>query len=94
MSNIETERLSRAYKEKAKRLKTWSGIDLQRAYSPQDIATDYVVDLGDPGQPPYTRGIHEDMYSRHSPDSPLVRGNHTTVPPSRERDHFRGRLIT
>ena len=62
MSNIETERLSRAYKEKAKRLKTWSGIDLQRAYSPQDIATDYVVDLGDPGQPPYTRGIHEDMY--------------------------------
>ncbi len=31
---------------------------------------------------------------RINPDSPLVRGNHTTVPPSRERDHFRGRLIT
>ncbi|MAG95412.1 MAG: hypothetical protein CMM08_01810, partial [Rhodospirillaceae bacterium] len=32
--------------------------------------------------------------NRHSPDSLLVRGNHSTVPPSRERDHFRGRLIT
>ncbi len=31
---------------------------------------------------------------RHSPDSLLVRGNHTTMPPSRERDLFHGRLIT
>ena len=42
-------------------------------------------------------GMAESEYtslSRHSPDSLLVRGNHSTVPPSRERDHFRGRLIT
>jgi transposase-like protein len=35
-----------------------------------------------------------DYLNRHSPDSLLVRGNHTTVPPSRERDYFRGRLTT
>jgi hypothetical protein len=34
------------------------------------------------------------QFNRHSPDSLLVRGNHTTVPPSRERDYFRGRLTT
>jgi ABC-type nitrate/sulfonate/bicarbonate transport system substrate-binding protein len=34
------------------------------------------------------------ILDRHSPDSLLVRGNHTTVPPSRERDYFRGRLTT
>ena len=32
--------------------------------------------------------------NRHSPDSLLVRGNHTTVPPSRERGHFRGHPMT
>ncbi len=36
----------------------------------------------------------ERALNRHSPHSLLVRGNHTTVPPSREQNHFRGRLIT
>ncbi len=62
MSKIETERLSQAYKEKAKRLKTWSGIELEPAYGPRNGGTDYAADLGDPGQPPYTRGIHKNMY--------------------------------
>ena len=40
------------------------------------------------------RRLKRHAFNRHSPDSLLVRGNHSTVPPSRERDHFRGRLIT
>src|SRR5438552_11160678 len=29
---------------------------------PADAPLDYARDLGDPGQPPYTRGIYETMY--------------------------------
>ncbi len=36
----------------------------RRAFSrPQDAPIDYERDLGDPGQYPYTRGIHRDMYA-------------------------------
>ena len=35
-----------------------------------------------------------DYLNRHSPDSLLVRGNHTTVPPSGERNHFRRHPMT
>ena len=42
----------------------------------------------------YPKGDRNNVFNRHSPDSLLVRGNHSPVPPSRERDHFRGRLIT
>src|SRR5258706_6187310 len=31
-------------------------------YRPADAPLDYARDLGDPGQPPYTRGIYETMY--------------------------------
>jgi methylmalonyl-CoA mutase, N-terminal domain len=35
-----------------------------RAFSrPQDVPLDYERDLGDPGEYPYTRGIHRDMYA-------------------------------
>ena len=34
-----------------------------RSTAPQDVAgLDYARDLGDPGQFPYTRGVHETMY--------------------------------
>ena len=34
-------------------------------YKPEDLAgLDYENDLGDPGSPPYTRGIYEEMYQR------------------------------
>ena len=34
-----------------------------RSYRPEDVAgLDYARDLGDPGQFPYTRGVHETMY--------------------------------
>jgi methylmalonyl-CoA mutase N-terminal domain/subunit len=42
---------------------TLSGIDIKPFYNPDDAATvSYPQDLGDPGQYPYTRGIHPQMY--------------------------------
>jgi methylmalonyl-CoA mutase N-terminal domain/subunit len=44
---------------------TISGEPVQNAYSPADLdrlGFDYERDLGDPGQFPYTRGVHRSMY--------------------------------
>jgi methylmalonyl-CoA mutase N-terminal domain/subunit len=42
---------------------TISGRPIERLYGPESIARlDYDQDLGDPGQYPFTRGIHETMY--------------------------------
>ncbi|HET7747574.1 MAG TPA: methylmalonyl-CoA mutase family protein [Vicinamibacteria bacterium] len=42
---------------------TLSGRPIKRIYRPEDIKdVDYDRDLGEPGQFPYTRGIHETMY--------------------------------
>jgi methylmalonyl-CoA mutase N-terminal domain/subunit len=42
---------------------TISGRSIERLHRPEDIATlDYQRDLGDPGQFPYTRGVHETLY--------------------------------
>lgn len=44
---------------------TVSGVPVKRLYGPDDIADmDYRKDLGDPGEPPYTRGIYPTMYRR------------------------------
>ena len=40
---------------------TMSGVPLKSVYGPSDVR-DYEDALGDPGQPPYTRGVHETMY--------------------------------
>lgn len=46
-----------------KRFRTESGIPIKKIYRPEDIAgLDYQRDLGDPGEPPYTRGPYADMY--------------------------------
>lgn len=40
-----------------------SGIDVKVAYGPEDVADlDYERDLGNPGEYPFTRGIHSTMY--------------------------------
>ncbi len=40
-----------------------SGIDIKVCYGPEDVADlDYERDLGDPGNYPFTRGIHATMY--------------------------------
>ncbi|MCS6846846.1 MAG: methylmalonyl-CoA mutase family protein [Anaerolineae bacterium] len=42
---------------------TTSSEPIQRLYTPLDIAgTDYFCDIGQPGEYPYTRGIHPTMY--------------------------------
>ena len=50
-------------KKPAKEHETISGVPLKRVYGPEDLK-DWKYDeaLADPGQFPYTRGIHEDMY--------------------------------
>ena len=35
----------------------------RRFVAPEDAQLDYARDLGDPGEFPYTRGIHRDMYA-------------------------------
>ncbi len=42
--------------------RTDSGIPVAPVYRPEDVDLDYERDLGDPGAPPYTRGIHASMY--------------------------------
>jgi methylmalonyl-CoA mutase N-terminal domain/subunit len=52
-----------AYLEKLKMSETWSGIPTRPVYQPGDTRDlDYAADLGDPGEYPYTRGVHPDMY--------------------------------
>jgi methylmalonyl-CoA mutase N-terminal domain/subunit len=42
---------------------TLSGTPVERLYTPSDLADfDYARDLGDPGEYPFTRGIHRTMY--------------------------------
>ncbi|MGH9450870.1 MAG: acyl-CoA mutase large subunit family protein [Terriglobia bacterium] len=42
---------------------TTSGVPVERLYTACDLAEfDYARDLGDPGEFPYTRGIHRNMY--------------------------------
>ncbi len=49
--------------ERQKEFTTLSSRPIRRLYTPEDLkAWDYARDLGDPGEFPYTRGIHENMY--------------------------------
>ncbi|NNE00231.1 MAG: methylmalonyl-CoA mutase [Pirellulaceae bacterium] len=42
---------------------TVSGVPIRRLYAPDDLADfDYDSDLGQPGEFPYTRGVHANMY--------------------------------
>jgi methylmalonyl-CoA mutase, N-terminal domain len=44
------------------RVFTDSGIEVKRLYTQEDIAPELEGRLGQPGHPPFTRGIHEGMY--------------------------------
>ena len=41
---------------------TISGLPVEALYRPADAELDFARDLGDPGEFPYTRGIHPNMY--------------------------------
>ena len=52
-----------AYGERADRFATVSNHEVDRLYTPADVADlDYDEDLGFPGEPPYTRGVYPTMY--------------------------------
>ncbi|MBI1940408.1 MAG: methylmalonyl-CoA mutase family protein [Acidobacteria bacterium] len=49
--------------ERTKTFTTLSGVPVRRLYTPADLREfDYARDLGDPGEFPFTRGIHRTMY--------------------------------
>jgi methylmalonyl-CoA mutase N-terminal domain/subunit len=49
--------------ERQQTFTTLSGVPINRLYTLADIAgMDYAADLGDPGEYPFTRGIHRTMY--------------------------------
>jgi methylmalonyl-CoA mutase N-terminal domain/subunit len=57
------EKLSEAYREGQADLKTPSGLEVKEFYAPEDTPyEDYKKDVGDPGEYPYTRGIHRNMF--------------------------------
>ncbi|MDQ2758875.1 MAG: methylmalonyl-CoA mutase family protein [Actinomycetota bacterium] len=45
---------------------TDSGIEVKPLYDESDLASDVADALGEPGEYPYTRGIHRDMYRKRS----------------------------
>ena len=48
---------------KLSRTATWSGIETQSSYGPEDVAgINYERDIGDPGKYPFTRGAYPQMY--------------------------------
>ncbi|MFC7138913.1 methylmalonyl-CoA mutase [Halosimplex aquaticum] len=51
------------YGERNDRFATVSNHEVDRLYTPEDVAdVDYEEDLGFPGEPPYTRGVYPTMY--------------------------------
>ena len=44
------------------RVFTDSGIEIERLYDAEDVAPGLEERLGEPGAPPFTRGIHDGMY--------------------------------
>jgi len=48
--------------ERRDRFETYSGIEVERVYTPQEAEIDYAEDLGFPGQYPFTRGVYPTMY--------------------------------
>ncbi|WP_135829118.1 acyl-CoA mutase large subunit family protein [Halorussus halobius] len=52
-----------AYGERQDRFATVSNLEVDRLYTPEDVADiDYEEDLGFPGEEPYTRGVYPTMY--------------------------------
>ena len=52
---------------------TDSGIEIKPLYTDEDLPDDLPERLGEPGEYPYTRGIHRDMYRRPAVDDAPVR---------------------
>jgi methylmalonyl-CoA mutase N-terminal domain/subunit len=56
-------KLAESYTEGAKSEETWSRIPIKTVYTPEDVdGLDYDKHIGDPGDYPFTRGIHKEMF--------------------------------
>ena len=56
-------KLTESYAEGVKREETWSRIPIKTVYTPKDVEDlDYDTSIGDPGEYPFTRGIHPEMF--------------------------------
>ncbi len=61
-----TEKLMERFPERKEEFRTSSNIPVERLYLPEQLESDYMEQLGLPGQYPYTRGIQPTMYrARH-----------------------------
>jgi methylmalonyl-CoA mutase N-terminal domain/subunit len=52
----------RRFPERDSEFKTDSSLPVQRVYTPTDVQTEYLPDLGFPGEYPFTRGVQPTMY--------------------------------
>ena len=50
------------FPERQEVFKTGSGIPVERIYTPAEVQSEYLSDLGFPGQYPFTRGVQPTMY--------------------------------
>ncbi len=60
--DVDWDKYLAAYYEKPKSSLTWSGLDVQEVYTPQDLPPEKYKEIGDPGDYPFTRGIHRNMF--------------------------------
>ena len=49
-------------KERNIKFETDSGIPIKNIYTPLDVKSNYLEDVGFPGNSPYTRGVYPNMY--------------------------------
>ncbi|MFB6069705.1 MAG: methylmalonyl-CoA mutase [Halanaeroarchaeum sp.] len=77
-----------AHGERADRFATVSNLEVDRLYTPEDVADlDYEEDLGFPGDPPYTRGVYPTMY-RGRPWTMRQFAGYGTAEETNERFHY------
>jgi methylmalonyl-CoA mutase N-terminal domain/subunit len=61
-SAVDWDKYLESYYEKPKSSLTWSGLDVKEVYTPDDLPPEKYKEVGDPGQYPFTRGIHRNMF--------------------------------
>ena len=77
-----------AHGERAERFATVSNLEVDRLYTPENVAdVDYEEDLGFPGEPPYTRGVYPTMY-RGRPWTMRQFAGYGTAEATNERFHY------
>jgi methylmalonyl-CoA mutase N-terminal domain/subunit len=64
MTEIDEQKTLKPTKEQRKeKFRNLSNIEIKRLYTPEDVKDlNYVMDLGEPGKFPFTRGVYHNMY--------------------------------